>query len=99
MTESGLHEVTYLANPQEFDLTDATSVNGTLNLTVGKDASPEKYTVMPRISTLENDNVTVSLSYPQTVKLDVPTHKVQIQNLPMGVFRMGQRHSFIKRVN
>ena len=84
MTESGLQEVTYLTNPQEFDLTNTTSINGTLKLTVGSDASAGKYTFMLRISTSEKDNVTVSLSYPQTVKVDVPVHKLQVKNLPAG---------------
>src|SRR5919108_1048191 len=84
MTESGLQEVTYLTNPQEFDLTNTTSINGTLKLTVGSDASAGKYTFMLRISTSEKDNVTVSLSYPQTVKVDVPVHKLQVKNLPVG---------------
>jgi len=81
MTESGLQELTYLANPRIFDLTNVTNMNGTLNLTVGKYASAGKYTVMPRISTSGKDNVTVSLSYPQTIELNVPANKVQAQTL------------------
>ena len=37
MTESGLQALTYLANPQRINLTDATTINGTFNITVGKD--------------------------------------------------------------
>jgi virginiamycin B lyase len=86
MTDSGLKGLTYLAKPQRFNMTENHSINGTIYLTVDtKDAIPGKYTVMPRISTLEKDNLTVSLLYPQTVTLDVPVHKSQIQNLPSSV--------------
>ena len=37
---------------------------------------------MERISTLERDNLTVSLLYPQSVTVDVPIHKSQLQNFP-----------------
>ena len=36
--------------------------------------------MMPRISTLEKDGLAVSLLHPQTVMLDVPAHKAQLQN-------------------
>ena len=39
---------------------------------------------MARISTLERDNLTVSLLYPQTVFVDVPAHKDQSQNFATG---------------
>jgi hypothetical protein len=78
--------LTYLANPQRFSMTKNPSINGTIDLTVdAKEAIAGKYTVMPRISTLEKDDLTVSLLYPQTVTLDVPVHKTQIQNLPSSV--------------
>ena len=86
MTDSGLQGLTYLANPQRFNMTKNPSINGTIDLTVdAKEAIAGKYTVMPRISTLEKDDLTVSLLYPQTVTLDVPVHKTQIQNLPSSV--------------
>jgi virginiamycin B lyase len=86
MTDSGLQGLTYLANPQRFSMTKNPSINGTIDLTVdAKEAIAGKYTVMPRISTLEKDDLTVSLLYPQTVTLDVPVHKTQIQNLPSSV--------------
>ncbi len=82
MTESGLQGLTYLANPQRINLTDATTINGALNLTVGKDAIAGKYTLTPRITTFEKDNLTISLSRPQTVILDVPVGKSHFQNFP-----------------
>jgi virginiamycin B lyase len=86
MTDSGLQGLTYLAKPQRFDMTENTSMEGTIDLTVNaKEAIPGKYTVMPRISTLEKDNLAVSLLYPQTVTLDVPVHRSQIQNLSKSV--------------
>ena len=86
MTDSGLQGLTYLANPQRFNMTKNPSINGTIDLTVdAKEAIAGKYTVMPRISTLEKDDFTVSLLYPQTVTLYVPVHKTQIQNLPSSV--------------
>lgn len=36
---------------------------------------------MARVSTMERDNLTVSLLYPQSVAVDVPIHKSQLQNL------------------
>jgi hypothetical protein len=36
---------------------------------------------MARVSTMERDNLTVSLLYPQLVSVDVPIHKSQLQNL------------------
>jgi virginiamycin B lyase len=83
MTDSGLQGLTYLPNPERFNMSEISSINGTIDLTVdAKEAIAGKYTVMPRISTLEKDDLTVSLLYPQTVTLDVPVHKTQIQNLP-----------------
>ena len=82
MTESGLQGLTYLANPQRINLTDVTTINGTFNLTVGKDATAGKYTITPRITTFEKDNLTVSLSRSQPVILDIPLEKSQLQNLP-----------------
>ena len=34
---------------------------------------------MPRITTFEKDNLSVSLSRPQTIELDVPVHETQLQ--------------------
>lgn len=86
INDSGLQGLTYLAKPQTFNMTENTNINGTIDLTVdAKDAIAGKYTVIPRISTLEKDNLTVSLLYPQTVTLDVPVHKSQIQNLSGSV--------------
>ncbi|MFN2435308.1 MAG: hypothetical protein ABR515_08030 [Nitrososphaeraceae archaeon] len=83
MTESGLQGLVYLANPQRFDLTEVNRINGSISLTVGKEVSTGKYSIAPRVSTTENDNLTVSLSYPQTINLDIPVNNDQIQNLPV----------------
>ncbi len=81
MTDSGLQGLTYLAKPQRINLTEIPRIKGTIDLTVdAKEAIAGKYTVMPRISTVEKDHLTVSLLYPQTVTLDVPVHKAQLQN-------------------
>jgi virginiamycin B lyase len=81
MTDSGLQGLTYVAKPQRFNITETPNLNGTLDLTVdAKDAIAAKYTIMPRLSTPEKDNLTVSLLEPQTLTLDVPAHKAQLQN-------------------
>lgn len=82
MTESGLQGLTYLANPQRINLTESASINGTFYLTVGKDATAGKYTITPRITTFEKDNLTVSLSLPQMVRLDIPILKAQLKSIP-----------------
>ena len=85
MTDSGLQGLTYVAKPQRFNMTETSSFNGTIDLTIdAKDAIRGKYTVMPRISTLEKDGLTVSLLNPQTVFVDVPAHKAQLQNFATG---------------
>jgi virginiamycin B lyase len=79
MTDSGLQGLTYLSNPQRFNMTEISSMNATIDLAVeGMEAVAGNYTVMPRISMLGKDNLTVSLLYPYTVTLDVPIHKTQI---------------------
>ncbi len=83
MTESGLRGLTYLANPQRINLTESASINGTFYLTVGKEATAGKYTIMPRITTFEEDNLTLSLSLPQMVRLDTPILKTQLKNIPV----------------
>jgi streptogramin lyase len=85
MTDSGLQGLTYIAKPQRFNMTEIPSVNGTIDLTIDeKEAIAGKYTVMPRISTLEKDGLTVSLLQPQTVILYVPAHKAQLQNFSIA---------------
>jgi virginiamycin B lyase len=81
MTESGLQGLAYLSNPQRINLTNVTTINGTFDITVGKDAPAGKYTITPRITTFEKDNLTVSLSRSQPVTVDVPAEKSQLQNL------------------
>lgn len=81
MTDSGLQGLIYVANPQRFNLSNISNVDGTIGVRVNQqDAIAGKYTVMPRISTLENDNLTVSILRPQQVTLDVPVHTAQLKN-------------------
>jgi virginiamycin B lyase len=85
MTDSGLQGLTYVAKPQRFNMTDIPSIKGEIDLTVdAKEAIAGKYTTMPRISTLEQDGLTVSLLQPQTVTLDVPVHNAQLQNFSIA---------------
>ncbi len=85
MTDSGLQGLTYLAKPQRFNLSETSAINGTIDFRVNNEAVAGKYTVMARVSTLEKDNLTVSLLFPQPVILDVPIHKSQLQNFPTSV--------------
>ena len=85
MTDSGLQELTYLAKPQRFNLSETPAKNGTIDFRVNTEAVAGKYTVMARVSTMERDNLTVSLLFPQSVILDVPIHKSQLQNFPTSV--------------
>ena len=81
MTDLGLQGLTYVAKPQRFNMTQEHTTNGTIDLTVeAKEAIAGKYTVMPRISMLEKDHLIVSLLRPQTITLDVPVNKAQLQN-------------------
>jgi hypothetical protein len=80
MTDSGLQGLTYVAKPQRFNMTES-NINGTIDMTVDtNNAIAGKYTIMPRISTLEKDRLTVSQLFPQVLSLDVPVHKAQLQN-------------------
>jgi streptogramin lyase len=83
MTDSGLRGLTYIAKPQRFNMSETSKTNGTIDFNVNpEEAIAGKYTVMARVSTFEKDNLTVSLLYPQSIILDVPVHKSQLQNLP-----------------
>lgn len=103
MTESGLQGLSYLLNPRSINLTNVTTINGTFDITIGKDASAGKYTIMPRITTFERDNLTISLSRPQTAILDVPIEKSTIpadgnqpnQNLTLAFLRDLTRYGSI----
>ena len=98
MTDSGLEGLTYVANPQRFNMTETPNLNGTLNLTVdGKDAIAGNYTVMPRLSTPEKDNLTVSLLKTQPITLDVPVHKAQLQNFTTTTNNENTNSPFIVR--
>jgi hypothetical protein len=86
MTDSGLQGVTFLAKPQRVNMSETSRINGNVEFKVdAKEAVAGEYTVMVRISALEIDNLTVSILEPQSVTLDVPTLKSQIQgqNLPI----------------
>jgi streptogramin lyase len=95
MTDTGLQGITYVAKPQRFNLTD-TSINGEIDLAIDtKGAMAGKYTGMLRISTLEKDGLIVSLLRPQTVFLDVPMHKAQLQNFTMGENNQNSNSSLV----
>jgi streptogramin lyase len=86
MSDSGLHGLTYIAKPQRFDLNETSRLNATIDLNLDvKESIAGKYTVMVRISTLEKNNLTVSLLYPQSVTVDIPIHRSQLPNLPISV--------------
>jgi len=85
MTDSGLQGLTYIAKPQRFNLSETPIINGTIDVSVNNEAVAGKYTVMARVSTLERDNLTISLLYPQSVTVDVPIHKSQLPNFPTSV--------------
>ena len=85
LTDSGLHGLTYIAKPQRFNLSETPIISGTIDFSVNNEAVAGTYTVMARVSTLERDNLTVSLLFPQSVILDVPIHKSQLQNFPTSV--------------
>jgi virginiamycin B lyase len=81
MTDSGLEGLSYFAKPQRFNLIEST-MNGRIDLAVDADeAIAGKYTVMPRVSMLEKDNLTISMLQPLLVSLDIPDHEAQTQNL------------------
>ena len=83
MTDTGLQGLTYEAKPQRLNLSETSRMNAMIDFNVNPDeAIAGKYTIMTRISTLERDNLTVSLLYPLSVTVDVPIHKSQLQNLP-----------------
>ncbi len=66
-------------------MSETPKMNGTLDLNVNNEAIAGKYTIMVRASTLERNNSTISLLYPQSVTVDVPIHKSQLQNLPTSI--------------
>lgn len=83
MTDSGLRGITYLAKPQRVNMSETSMINGSIGLNIdSQEAVAGRYATMIRISTLEKDNLTVSLLEPQPITLDVPTLKSQSQNLP-----------------
>jgi streptogramin lyase len=86
MSDSGLHGLTYIAKPQRFNLNETSRLNATIDLNLDvKESIAGKYTVMVRFSTLEKNNLTVSLLYPQSVTVDIPIHRSQLPNLPISV--------------
>jgi streptogramin lyase len=98
MTDAGLQGLTYIAKPQRFNLNETTRMNAMINLNLDvKEAIAGKYTVMERISTLERDNLTVSLLYPLPVTIDVPIHKSQLQNFPTSVNDNGSNTPLLVR--
>jgi hypothetical protein len=85
MTDSDLQGLIYIAKPQRFNLSETPIINSTIDFSLNSEAIAGKYTVMTRVSTFERDNLTVSLLFPQSVILDVPIHKSQLQNFPTSI--------------
>ena len=50
MTDLGLQGLTYLANPQRFNLSETRAINGTIDFRLNSEAVAGKYTVMARVS-------------------------------------------------
>ena len=98
MTDSGLHGLTYLAKPQRLSLIETSRMNAKLDLNLDeKEAIAGNYTVVTRISTLERNNLTVSLLYPQSITVDVPIHKSHLQNFPTLVNEQSPNTSSLLR--
>ena len=82
MTDSGLQGIGYTSKPQSVNLMDVPKRNVTIDLKVETEkAIAGNYTLMLRASLLENDGLVLSLSYPQQVKLDVPTKPSEINKI------------------
>jgi hypothetical protein len=82
MTDSSLHGLTYVANPQRVNMSGISNTNASINLELNpEDAIAGKYIIMTRLSTVERDNLTISILSPQLVTVDVPILKSQLQNL------------------
>ncbi len=96
MTDSGLQGLTYLANPQRVNMSEISETSASLHLKVNpEDAIAGKYTIMTRLSTVERDNLTISILSPQLIMLDVPVLKSQLQNLQTSQSNGESSTSFI----
>ncbi|MDP9306452.1 MAG: hypothetical protein M3O68_08940 [Thermoproteota archaeon] len=77
MTDAGLKGIVYSSKPERVNLTAVPEADVKIDLTVeSEEAVSGNYTTMIRASFLEKDGLTVSLLYPQLIKLDVPNKPV-----------------------
>jgi len=73
MTDAGLKGIVYSSIPERVNLTAVPQADVKIDLTVeSEEAVSGRYTIMIRASFLEKDGLTISLLYPQLIKLDVP---------------------------
>jgi len=72
MTDSGLSGVSYETSPPRTNLIESKDAYAEIALTVQDGAKPGAFSIMTRASTLEKDNLVISLLYPVLVTLDVP---------------------------
>ena len=73
MTDAGLNGIVYSSKPERVNLTAVPEADVKIDLTVeSEEAVSGNYTTMIRASFLEQDGLTISLLYPQLIKLDVP---------------------------
>ena len=73
MTDAGLEGIMYSSKPERVNLTAVPEADVKMALNVESErAVSGNYTTMIRASFLEKDGLTISLLYPQLIKLDVP---------------------------
>ncbi|MGI0022648.1 MAG: virginiamycin B lyase family protein, partial [Nitrososphaeraceae archaeon] len=82
MTDAGLKGVVYTSKPQTVNLMEDPKKDVDVDLKVETEkAIAGTYTLMIRASLPEKDNLTLSLLYPQLVRLDVPTKASDINKI------------------
>ena len=82
MTDSGLQGIGYTSQPPRVNLMDVPERDVGTDLKVETEkAIAGNYTIMIRASLLESDGLSLSLLYPQLVKLDVPTKPSEMNKI------------------
>jgi virginiamycin B lyase len=72
MTESGLRDVTYEAQPPRVNLQDSTSTQSEIQIRTQENSRPGNYIAMVRAFAPESDGLIISKLYPIELVLDVP---------------------------
>jgi virginiamycin B lyase len=72
MTESGLRDVTYEAQPPRVNLQDSTSTQSEIQIRTQENSRPGNYIAMVRAFAPESDGLIISKLYPVELVLDVP---------------------------